>query len=276
MAMVIAALYAAHRTALVRMLTAVVGDVETAEDVCQDVFVFALSGDNDPSRGDDPVLWLYYTARQLAQQALYHRQRSRQALLSACQLVDDPTDRALDTLPGAAVLHGLPEPWRAALILRVLGFSREDAALVLRCTADNVRVYLFSARRMLQTYASVVTRRGRPAVVVQGGAPPPKGKFDDGTRDLPAAEPPNARGPGYRPQRPGLMVGQALVIGRGNRAIWIDWRDTPGGFMRPPSRTCATRYLRRSNNKKDTWKYDNETQRRRNCDPLVPANRGHG
>lgn len=157
MAMDIAALYAAHRTALVQMLTTVVGDVETAEDVCQDVFVFALSGDNDPSRGDDPVLWLYYTARLLARQTLYHRQRSRQALLSACQLVDDPTDRALEHSQEAAVLHGLPEPWRAALILRVLGFSWADAAFVLRCTADNVRVYLFSARRMLQTYAPVVS-----------------------------------------------------------------------------------------------------------------------
>ena len=133
MAMVIAALYAAHRTALVRMLTAVVGDVETAEDVCQDVFVFALSGDNDPSRGDDPVLWLYYTARQLAQQALYHRQRSRQALLSAYQLVDDPTDRALDTLPGgrcsawfARALAGRAHPSGARLFT---GRCRVCAAL---------------------------------------------------------------------------------------------------------------------------------------------------
>ena len=141
MAMDIAALYAAHCTALVRMLTAVVGDVETAEDVCQDVFVFALSG-------DDPILWLYYTARQLAQQAL----------LSACQPVDDPTDRAWTHSQEAAVLHGLPEPWRAALILRVLGFSRADAAFVLRCTTDNVRVYLFSARWRKQTDADAPMR----------------------------------------------------------------------------------------------------------------------
>jgi len=47
-------------------------------------------------------------------------------------------------------------------MLQTLGFSRIETAFVLRCTANDVRVYVYSARRMLRTRAPVATPRGRP------------------------------------------------------------------------------------------------------------------
>ena len=48
----LSALYTTHRPALVRMVTAITGDTDMAEDVCQDAFVSVLSGESDPACGD--------------------------------------------------------------------------------------------------------------------------------------------------------------------------------------------------------------------------------
>jgi DNA-directed RNA polymerase specialized sigma24 family protein len=158
----ITALYTTHRAALVQMVTAVTGDADMAEDVCQDAFVGMLSGENDSSCRDDVVRWLYHMARHLGEQALRGRREARQAPLSACLPTDDPAERWTDPPPEAALLDDLPACWRVALVLQILGFSRLETAFVLRCTADDVRVYIFSARRMLRAHAPVAAQRGRP------------------------------------------------------------------------------------------------------------------
>lgn len=158
----LSALYTTHRPALVRMVTAITGDTDMAEDVCQDAFVSVLSGESDPACGDDPVRHLYHTARQLGEQALRGRREARQAPLSGCHVVDDPAGRWTDPPQEAALLDDLPARWRIALVLQMHGFSRMETAFVLRCTADDVRVYLFSARRMLRAHSPVAARRGRP------------------------------------------------------------------------------------------------------------------
>jgi DNA-directed RNA polymerase specialized sigma24 family protein len=158
----ITALYTTHRAALVQMVTAVTGDADMAEDVCQDAFVGMLSGENDSSCRDDVVRWLYHMARHLGEQALRGRREARQAPLSDCHVVNDSAGRWTDPPLEAALLDDLPAHWRIALVLQMHGFSRMETAFVLRCTADDVRVYLFSARRMLRAHSPVAARRGRP------------------------------------------------------------------------------------------------------------------
>ena len=158
----LSALYTTHRPALVRMVTAITGDTDMAEDVCQDAFVGVLSGEHNPACGDDPVRWLYHMARHLGEQALRGRREARQAPLSDCHVVNVSAGRWTDPPLEAALLDDLPTRWRIALVLQMHGFSRMETAFVLRCTADDVRVYLFSARRMLRAHSPVAARRGRP------------------------------------------------------------------------------------------------------------------
>jgi DNA-directed RNA polymerase specialized sigma24 family protein len=158
----LSALYTTHRAALVRMVLAMIGDADMAEDVCQDAFVAVLSGERGPAHGDDPVRHLYHTARCLGEQALRGRHEARLAPLSACPFANDPAERWTNPPFQAALLDDLPACWRIALMLQTLGFSRIETAFVLRCTANDVRVYVYSARRMLRTRAPVATPRGRP------------------------------------------------------------------------------------------------------------------
>ena len=95
----ITALYTTHRAALVRMVTAVTGDADMAEGVCQDAFVGVLSGEHNPACGDDPVRWLYHMARRLGEQALRGRREARQAPLSDCHVVNDSDGRWTDPPP---------------------------------------------------------------------------------------------------------------------------------------------------------------------------------
>jgi len=112
MMMDITALYTTHRAALVRMVTAVTGDADMAEGVCQDAFVGVLSGEHNPACGDDPVRWLYHMARRLGEQALRGRREARQAPLSDCHVVNDSDGRWTDPPPQAALLDDLPAHWR--------------------------------------------------------------------------------------------------------------------------------------------------------------------
>ncbi len=158
----ITALYTTHRAALVRMVTAVTGDADMAEGVCQDAFVGVLSGEHNPACGDDPVRWLYHMARRLGEQALRGRREARQAPLSDCHVVNDSDGRWTDPPPRPRCWTICPPTGGIALVLQMHGFSRMETAFVLRCTADDVRVYLFSARRMLRAHSPVAARRGRP------------------------------------------------------------------------------------------------------------------
>jgi DNA-directed RNA polymerase specialized sigma24 family protein len=158
----IAALYTAHHTALIRMLTRVVGDADTAEDVYQDAFVAALGAAPDPGSGADLVPWLYQKAQQLGQEARYNRREPHLVPLSACRRVEAPTQWVGETAPEATILGDLRPCWRAALILQALGYTRADTAVFLCCTAKDVRNYLASARRFLGVYGIVAPGRGRP------------------------------------------------------------------------------------------------------------------
>lgn len=159
--MSIAALYVAHQAGLLRMLTGVVGDVATAEDVCQDAFVAVLCHESEPD-STDLVAWLYHTAQQLGLEARDSCRALHQVSLTGCRHLAAPPVGVSESSPEAAILRDLPVCWRAALLLQALGYTRADTAVFLCCTVTDVRNYLDLARRFLWVYGSVAPRRGRP------------------------------------------------------------------------------------------------------------------
>lgn len=170
------ALFEAHYQRLVRSLTVVAGDAETAADAVQEAFVKAHLRWRRISRYDDPIGWV----RRVAINRLHddHRRRGRaqralSRLAGRTQLVTDPTE--IDEFD--RLLAELPRQQRATTALYYVdGLSIAEIAAALGLAEGSVKSHLHDARRRLRP----VLERERAAVDTQDGLAAPTA--NDGER----------------------------------------------------------------------------------------------
>jgi RNA polymerase sigma-70 factor (ECF subfamily) len=131
----------------------VVGDADDAHDVCQECFIklHRVIGQYRPRHRFST--WLYRLIVNTAIDFQRREARARHAPLRAGEEVADgrawgggDLDLSLER-----VLSGLSPKQRSAFVLRDLqGFSLEEVAHILGCSAITVRVHLHNARRQIR------------------------------------------------------------------------------------------------------------------------------
>lgn len=135
--------YAEHAQAVYRYLLAQCRNPELAEDLMQDTFVKATRA-RASFRGGSPRAWLLAIARTTFLDAV---RRRRELPVDAPPeiAVTDPDVPAVETV--RAVLAGLPEPQRSALILRdELDLTYEEVAAALGKSLAATKVLIHRAR----------------------------------------------------------------------------------------------------------------------------------
>lgn len=159
-----------YKDRVYNVLYRLLGNHEDAQDVAQEVFVRAYHGLTD-FRGEARIYtWLYSIALNLARNRMRDRGRkgrdrgvSLDALAEAAPGAAQQAAADCDTPRNAAQRHelddaleaclgGLPEPYRAAFVLRVAdGMNYEEIAEALECPKGTVKSRLNQARGLLRT-----------------------------------------------------------------------------------------------------------------------------
>jgi RNA polymerase sigma-70 factor, ECF subfamily len=144
-------LYLAHHRPILAYLRRMVGDHETAEDLCQETFLKALRGwmQHDPQAS--AIGWLYRIATNTAYDSLRRRQRC--APLSAAELAPDEVAseaRIVDNIVLRAALAGLPPSYRTPLLLASGGYSPSELAGAFGCSVPAIRMRIYRARAHLR------------------------------------------------------------------------------------------------------------------------------
>ena len=144
------ALFAAHYDRLVRALSLVAGDPETAADAVQEAFVKAHLRWRRISRYDDPVGWIRRVAINQIRDGHRRTARKDRALLrlaSRHEAVTAPEE--IDEFD--RLLAALPKQQRAATALfYVDGLSVAEIAVALDLAEGSVKSHLHDARRRLR------------------------------------------------------------------------------------------------------------------------------
>lgn len=140
---------------------------EDAGDVVAETFLVAWRRLDDVPVGDDALLWLYVTARNvLMNEARRIRRRSELVIRMATALtVHGATANAPDEdgLVALQCLRSLPEADREVLMLAAWeGLGAEDIGRVVGCSAAAARVRLHRARRQLRRVAGALAEIGEP------------------------------------------------------------------------------------------------------------------
>jgi RNA polymerase sigma-70 factor, ECF subfamily len=157
------ALFTAHRQHLFRYFYRTVGQVETARDLTQDVFL-RVSRSEIPEAGDKEIkAWLFHIARNLALD--HHRSRRRHPTPTAladdvARLPSQDVDLAVNEALGA-----LADVDRDVFLMReVAGLGYAEIATMCGLTPDAVRSRIHRTRLQLrETLASpIATRRTIP------------------------------------------------------------------------------------------------------------------
>jgi RNA polymerase sigma-70 factor, ECF subfamily len=146
----IEALYQTYHPLLLRYLGRLVGDPETAEDLCQEAFVKALFRWDQLRAEASAQAWLFRIARNTA---FDHLRRRRQIPMLP---LDDRSIEAVGAVPSVGTddadtiwetLRHLPENYRVPLVLHVAGgYAPIDIATLLGSNAATVRTRLYRAR----------------------------------------------------------------------------------------------------------------------------------
>jgi RNA polymerase sigma-70 factor (ECF subfamily) len=143
-------LFAQHYERLVRALTLVAGDRESACDAVQEAFVKAHLKWRKISRYDDPVGWVRRVAINKIRDG--HRRRGRKdraivRLAGRTELTSQPPD--IDEFD--RLLDALPKQQRAATALYYVdGLSVVEIAVALEIAEGSVKSHLHDARRRLR------------------------------------------------------------------------------------------------------------------------------
>jgi RNA polymerase sigma-70 factor (ECF subfamily) len=144
------ALFADHYERLVRALTLVAGDAETAADAVQEAFVKAHLRWRKIRTYDDPIGWVRRVAINQIKDGHRRRARKDRALLrlaSRTTIASTPTE--IDEFD--RLLAGLPKQQRAATALfYVDGLSVAEIAMTLEIAEGSVKSHLHDARRRLR------------------------------------------------------------------------------------------------------------------------------
>ncbi len=169
-----------HHPALIRYLHGYVGSRETAEDLAQEAFVRLYRHAREYREVAKATTWLYKIATNLALNEIRDRRHRPRLSLDAPvsfrstgrELGDGLADRrAPDPAAAAesrdlrdrvkAAVDGIPEPYRAAILLCDLeGMSYQEAAAVLEVPVGTIRSRLFRARERFQERMGASFGRG--------------------------------------------------------------------------------------------------------------------
>jgi RNA polymerase sigma-70 factor (ECF subfamily) len=157
---VLAALYSAHASAVLRFLRDLLGDATLAADATQETFARAFQRIGTVRHDDKRLGWLFGIARNVS---LEYRKARR---VARSRFADDeepdaapcrsrsPEARLLGREAAALVaraLERLPEERRAALLLRLdHGLSYDEIAAALGWSVAKARVEVFRARATLR------------------------------------------------------------------------------------------------------------------------------
>ena len=161
-------LFVRHFSALVRAVTVVCGDRETAADCVQEAFVRAHGRWARLSAYDDPIGWVRHVALNLARDVHRRRRRGDQLNLrlavESSDQTDDVADVATDTARGAGLaraIAGLPRRQREVLALRyVEGLSVAEVATTLGISEGATKFHLHEGRERLRPHVDAL-RGGR-------------------------------------------------------------------------------------------------------------------
>jgi RNA polymerase sigma-70 factor (ECF subfamily) len=146
-----AALFDRHHLAVFRFLRRMTGDVATAEDLTQEVFLRAVRGAVGYEERERERAWVFRIARNV----LIDRQRAETRAPESLPI----EDRATYARPAVQVLAvaldqalaRLPEDEREAFLLReVGGLGYEDIAHATGATPDAARMRIYRARLALR------------------------------------------------------------------------------------------------------------------------------
>jgi RNA polymerase sigma-70 factor (ECF subfamily) len=143
-------LFAEHYERLVRALTLVAGDSESAADAVQEAFVKAHLKWRKIQRYDDPIGWVRRVAINHIHDA--HRRRARKDRAVARLAGSQPTTTHI-TEPDefGRLLAALPKQQRAATALfYVDGLSVGEIASALGISEGSVKSHLYDARQRLR------------------------------------------------------------------------------------------------------------------------------
>jgi RNA polymerase sigma-70 factor (ECF subfamily) len=172
----LAIIFRRHHATVYRFCRQMLGSIEAAEDVTQDVFVALTKG---AGRFDPAVAslstYLYGIARHLVLQR-YKRSRSRVEVNIDTVLDQDEAPFAITSDPAEMLTRAqasrelrrtilrLPVHYREVIVLCELnGLSYEDAAAIIRCPVGTVRSRLSRARQILIERCRTLLERGQRA-----------------------------------------------------------------------------------------------------------------
>jgi RNA polymerase sigma-70 factor, ECF subfamily len=155
-------LFAGHYERLVRALTVVAGDSETAADAVQEAFVKAHLRWKKVSQYDDPIGWV----RRVAINQLYdgHRRAGRkQRALTKLASMSESETAPVEIDEFDRLLASLPKQQRAATALHYVdGLSIAEIAVALGIAEGSVKSHLHDARRRLRPVLEREARRDDP------------------------------------------------------------------------------------------------------------------
>ena len=162
----LAILVTRYRTPLYNFVYRFVGDRETAEDIVQETFLRCLRHSHQYPAIEQVSTWLYTIAGNLAKTELRRRKRWHWVPIGPSDNEEktsffEPIDKA--QLPGeltdtrrvhetvVAAIHGLPDEFRQAVLLRDLnGFSYEEISKIINCPVGTVKSRVNRGRIRLQ------------------------------------------------------------------------------------------------------------------------------
>jgi RNA polymerase sigma-70 factor (ECF subfamily) len=144
-------LYQRYRRAILLHLMRLVGEMETAEDLCQETFLKAWRGWAQRDSTASAAAWLYRIATNTAYDHLRRRRRVAFMPLSIAEHTPHdgkPMEMCVDEgEPVLAALAQLPESYRVPLMLQVYaGYSTRDISQALGSTDSAIKTRLCRAR----------------------------------------------------------------------------------------------------------------------------------
>ena len=203
----LAIIFRRHHATVYRFSRQMLGSIEAAEDVTQDVFVALTkaAGRFDPAVASLST-YLYGIARNLVLQR-YKRSRARIEVNIDAIAGQDEAPFAISSDPAEAIARAqasrglrqailrLPVHYREVVVLCELnGLSYEDAAAIIRCPVGTVRSRLSRARQMLIERCKALLERGHEGQ----RQPPPLARNAQATASLAEARLSRAKAGGKR------------------------------------------------------------------------------
>jgi len=145
-----------YKGKVMSMAINILGNIEDAEDVCQDTFIRAYTNLENFDVQRSFSNWLYSILCNRCFDLLRKRKRFRLFLkkldVSSAQYIEAQPSNSLGSLKlNQAILKELNPRERTVLFLWAHeGYTSEETAQVLKCSSSTARVHLFTARRKLK------------------------------------------------------------------------------------------------------------------------------